>query len=115
MGYFSNYSPQITENPRKTNAKNIERFIREVCVVYPGADIETETLFDKYKRWCVYNNLEYTSSFNVFARSFRYYVFHQGMITGLSLHRVNYEFYKEGYGYVNKQGWAYYNLSCNFA
>ena len=44
MGYFSNYSPQITENPRKTNAKNIERFIRETCVICPGADIETETI-----------------------------------------------------------------------
>ena len=112
MSYFSNYSPQITENPRKTNAKNIERFIQEVCCVYLGADTETEVLFDKYKKWCIYNNLEYTNSFNVFSRSFRYYAYHQAMLNGIVLHRVNYTAYKEGIGYINKNGWAYYNLTC---
>ena len=111
MGYFSYTDPDITENPRKTTAKNIKQFIQEVCIVYPGADIETELLYDKYKQWCIFKNLEY-STFNVFARSFRYYVFHQGMITGLYLHRVNYTHYKDGFGYVRKQGWAYYNLTC---
>lgn len=114
MSYFSYTNPDIVENPRKTTAKNIIQFIQEVCIVCPGADIETETLYNKYKRWCISKNLEY-SNFNTFARSFRYYVFHQEMITGLKLHRVNYTAYKEGFGYIQKQGWAYYNLSCNFA
>lgn len=111
--YYSNRDSSIIANPRKTTGKNVERFIKEKCIYYQGAESITEDIFDKYVRYCNDNNLEH-SNFNVFARAFRYFIIGQNLLYGVGVHPVNYQAYKEGYGYINKQGWAYVNLAVNY-
>ena len=112
--YYSNRDPRIIQNPRKTIGKNVEKFIKEKCSFYYGASsIPTEEIFNKYKRYCIDNNLDY-SNFSVFAKSFRYFVIHQSIIPGIGIHPINYQIYKEGYGYVTKQGWGYINIIVNY-
>lgn len=112
--YSTNRDPSIIENPQKTSAKNIEAFIREKCIFYLGCETITEDAYRKYVRYCQDKGLEYTASFNVFARSLRYYLMGQHLIAGVGIRPVNYLAYKEGYGYVNKKGWAYTNLCINY-
>lgn len=107
-----NSNREITENPRKTTAKNIVDFIREVCYISVSEDMVTETLYNKYVKYCAERGKEY-SNFNVFARSFRYYAFHEQMLQGITIHPVNYQTINNEGCIVSKQGWAYYNLGCN--
>ena len=111
--YQSNRDSSITMNPRKTNGKNVEVFIKEKCMFSYGANSITEDIFDKYVRYCNDNNLEH-SNFNVFARAFRYFVIHQRLIPGVGVFPVNYQAYKQGFGYITKQGWSYSNLVVNY-
>lgn len=111
--YSSNRDPSITQNPRKTNGKNVDIFIKETCVYSYGASSITEEIYAKYVRYCTDRGFEY-STFNGFARAFRYYVIHQRFIPGVGVFPVNYMAYKDGVGYINKPGWSYSNLAVNY-
>ena len=112
--YNSQRDFDFNGNPKKTNCPNIVEFINATCRFYPGAETIAQDAYDKYVRWCSSKGLYYTSSFNVFARSFKYYAFHNKMVPNLFMHPVNYTAYKSGVGYIKKQGWAYTNLTINF-
>lgn len=107
--YTSNSMQSITQDPKKTSCPNIVEFINDTCRFYPGGEMITEEIYDKYVQYCKDRNLEF-SIFNVFARSFRYYAFHNNMIPNMMVHRVNYTHYKDGVGYIRKSGWAYSNI-----
>ena len=100
-------------NPRKTNCKNIEQFIKETCHFYAGAQTIAQDAYDKYVRYCNDRSLEY-SCFNTFARAFKYNILSANPIYGVGLFRCNYQAYKEGHGYISKQGWAYSNLIIHY-
>lgn len=111
--YNSGRNAEYLAEPRKTNCKNIESFINSTCRFCLGASTIAQDAYDKYVRFCKDRNSEY-SCFNVFARSFKYHILHQDTMYGVGLFPVNYDAYKEGVGYVRKQGWAYSNLTVNY-
>lgn len=113
MAYISKSNQEITKNPRKTDCPNILFFIQDTCRFCPGADTITEDAYEKYKRYCN-DFMMVAGTYNVFARSFRYFLFHNMLVKGVLVHPVNYMHYKEGFGYVQKRGWAYQNLTINY-
>lgn len=111
--YYSRRDPHITMNPRKTTGKHVDEFILNTCVYYPQATAITEEIYEKYARYCRDRGYQ-CSTFNVFARSFRYYVIHMGYVRGVGVFPCNYVAYKPDVGYVNKSGWSYSNLAVNY-
>lgn len=111
--YQSSRDPSITMVTQRNFGKNVDAFIKEKCIFSYGASIVTEEAYMKYVRYCNDRGLEY-SKFIGFAKAFRYLIIHQHMISGVGVVPVNYEAYKEGRGYINKQGWAYTNLAINY-
>ena len=111
--YHSNRDPGITQTTQRSIGKNVERFIREKCVFSLGASTVTQDAYDKYVRYCNDNGLEY-SKYIGFAKAFRYFLMHEHLIGGIGVFPINYQAYKDGVGYVAKQGWAYSNLAINY-
>ena len=107
--YRSNSIQTITEDPQKTSCPGIVEFINDTCKFYPSCETIAEEVYDKYVQYCKDRHIAY-STFNVFARSFKYYAFHNNMVPDIQIHRVNYTHYKDGVGYIRKSGWAYSNL-----
>ena len=112
--YHSNRDPSIILNPRKTAGKHVDEFIREACMYYYGASSVTEEIYKHYVKFCEDKQYTDISTFNVFARAFRYYVIHMHYIPGVGVFPCNYSAYKDGVGYINKQGWSYSNLTVNY-
>lgn len=111
--YNSRRNNEYLAEPRKTNCKNIEIFINATCRFYFGASTIAEDAYAKYVGFCKDRGLEY-ACFNAFARSFKYHILHKDTMYGVGLFPINYTAYKEGVGYVRKQGWAYSNLTVNY-
>lgn len=100
------------ENPKKITVRLIVEFINDTCRYVPQSTMVTEELYDRYIRYCKDRNV-IPNAFNPFARSFKYYAFHNNMVPGLMYVPINYT-HDSSRGFVNKQGWAYYNLACNY-
>lgn len=108
--YNSNSMQTIVENPRKSTCPAVIEFINDTCSFYPQCETTAEDVYDHYRKYCKDRNIK-RASFNQFAKSFKYYAYHNNMVPNLLIHRVNYTHYKPGVGYVRKQGWAYTGLS----
>lgn len=109
--YQSYRNEEITNNPRKTRVNGIEDFVSKRCRFSRGANIVTDSIYDRYVRFCIKNKIKY-SNFNAFARAFRYAIFYDEnlSIAGVSIMAINHICYKEDVGYVNRPGWSYVNL-----
>lgn len=114
MPYYSERQEPITQNPRITRATGIIEFINQFCVFSPGSAMPTEEIYDRYVRFCNDTIGPAPVSFNVFARSFKYYVYHNNMVIGVDYHPINYYHDTPDRGIIRKQGWGYINLAVNY-
>lgn len=111
--FLSRRNVQITENPQRTEVPGIVDFINNTCRFYPEAQITSEEIYDKYVHYCQDHGIQ-PSKFSPFARSFKYFAFHNDMVSGLLYFPTNYYHDTPNRGIIRKSGWAYYNLVVNY-
>ena len=103
--YRERKSDYITDEPRKTNGKNVDIFIRYKCAFCQGASISTKDIYHKYIRFCNDHMLEYTTNFNAFARAFRYWLMWERLIPGIGVYST---------GQYRRRQMIYTNLVVNY-
>ena len=113
MPYYSNSNQSINTDPQITRAKLIIEFINETCKFCPGYSMPTQEIYLKYCRYCNDHGVEPSGS-SVFARSFKYFAFHNHMVPNLIYTKINYFHDKPGVGYVRRSGWGYMNITVNY-
>ena len=110
--YISWRKTEFVDNPMKITVRGIIEFINDTCRYAPGYTTNVEELYDRYVRYCIDRNIV-PNKFNPFARSFKYYAFHNNMVQGIMYVPVNY-YHDTPRGIIHKSGWSYYNLACNY-
>jgi len=112
--YFSGRDPNnIVHDPQRTKANGIVDFINQTCVFCYGSTMPTEEIYDRYVRFCN-DTFTFPSTFNVFARSFKYYAFHNCMVAGIQYIPINYYRDTPYKGIIKKRGWGYVNIAVNY-
>lgn len=113
MSYYSNSNQSINPDPRITKANLIIEFINDTCRFCAGYSMPTQEIHQKYVRYCR-DRGEVASTFNVFARSFKYFAYHNHMVPNLLYTKINYFHDKPGVGYIKRNGWGYVNITVNY-
>lgn len=111
--YISWRQTELVEQPRKITVNGITQFITDTCTFLPNASITTDDLYSRYTHYCIDHGI-IPAKLNPFARSFKYWAFHQGMVQGIMYTPVNYYHDMGKRGIVLKSGWSYFNMACNY-